>query len=43
MFEDIDKAITASVIGFFITIPFAIWKWVEIIIWIVKHVHISVN
>lgn len=24
-------------------VPFAIWKWVEIIIWIVKHVHISVN
>ena len=24
-------------------VPFAIWKWIEIIIWIVKHVHISVN
>ena len=24
-------------------VPFAIWKLVEIIIWIVKHVHISVN
>lgn len=22
---------------------FAIWKWVEIIIWIVKHVHISIQ
>lgn len=43
MFEDIDKAIVATTIGFFITIPFAIWKWVEIIIWIVKHVHISMN
>ncbi len=43
MFEDIDKAIVATIIGFFVAIPFAIWKWVEIIIWIVKHVHISVN
>ena len=24
-------------------VPFAIWKWVEIIIWIVKHIHISIN
>ena len=24
-------------------LPFAIWKWVEIIIWIVKHVHIHIN
>ena len=24
-------------------VPFAIWKWIEIIIWIVKHIHISVN
>lgn len=24
-------------------VPFAIWKWVEIIIWIVKHIHINVN
>ena len=31
------------VFGFFITVPFAIWKWVEIIIWLVKHIHISVG
>jgi len=30
-------------IGFFITVPFAVWKWVEIIIWLVNHIHISVG
>lgn len=24
-------------------VPFAIWKWIEIIIWIVKHVRILIN
>lgn len=43
MLEDAWKAMVAITIGFFVTVPFAIWKWVEIIIWIVKHVHISVN
>lgn len=43
MGDDGWKALMATVIGFFITVPFAVWKWVEIIIWIVKHVHISVN
>lgn len=43
MGDDGWKALTAMIIGFFITIPFVVWKWVEIIIWIVKHVHISVN
>ena len=41
MFEDAWKCITAMIIGFFITVPFAIWKSIEIIIWIVKKVHIS--
>ena len=27
---------TFTVIAF-ITIPFAIWKWIEIIIWVFKH------
>ena len=43
MFKDTFDALFLMVIGFFITVPFAIWKWVEIIIWIVKHIHISVN
>lgn len=41
MFEDVWKGITVIIIGFFVTVPFAIWKWVEIIVWIVKHIHIS--
>lgn len=41
MFEDAWKGITAMVIGFFVTVPFAVWKWVEIIIWVVKHVNVS--
>ena len=24
-------------------LPFAIWKWVELIIWVVKHIHISIK
>ena len=41
---DIDfKPIIFMCIGFCVTLPFAIWKWVEIIIWLVKHVHISVG
>lgn len=43
MGDDGWKALMAITIGFFFTVPFAVWKWVEIIIWIVKHVHISVN
>ena len=43
MFEAPWKGLVAIVIGFFVTVPFAIWKWVEIIIWIVNHVHVSVN
>lgn len=31
----------AMAIGFLVTIPFALWKWIEIIIWVVKHVKIS--
>ncbi len=41
MFGEQFKAIIAFVIGFFITVLFAIWKWIEIIIWIVHHVHID--
>lgn len=38
---DIDfKPILFMCIGFFVTVPFAVWKWVEIIIWIAKHIHI---
>lgn len=43
MFDDAFDALWLIVIGFFITVPFTIWKWVEIIIWIIKHVHFSVN
>lgn len=31
------------IIGFLVTVPFAVWKWVEIIIWIVKHIRISIQ
>lgn len=24
-----------------ITVPFAVWKWIEIAIWIFKHVHFN--
>jgi hypothetical protein len=24
------------------SIPFAIWKWIEIIVWVYKHVHIGI-
>lgn len=41
MFDDGWKRITAMIIGFFVAMPFAVWKWVEIIIWIVKHVNVS--
>ena len=43
MFDDAFDAMIAITIGFFITVPFAIWKWIEIIIWIVNHVHVSVQ
>ena len=43
MFKGAFDSLFLMVIGFFITVPFAIWKWVEIIIWIVKHIHISMN
>ena len=42
MRHDFD-GITFVIIGFLVTVPFAVWKWVEIIIWIVKHVHISIQ
>jgi hypothetical protein len=41
MFEDAWDGTIVMIIGFFVTLPFAIWKWVEIIVWIVKHIHIS--
>ena len=43
MFEGAWKGLMIMIIGFFVTVPFAVWKWVEIIIWIMKHVHIFVN
>lgn len=42
MRKDYD-GITFVLFGFLVCVPFAIWKWVEIIIWIVKHIRISVQ
>lgn len=41
--DDMFDGLFLMVFGFFLTLPFAIWKWVEIIIWIVKHVHVSIQ
>lgn len=41
MMEDLFDGLFLIVIGFFIIVPFAIWKWVDLIIllvkWICKH------
>ena len=31
------------IIGFFVTVPFAIWKWIDIIVWFAHHVNININ
>lgn len=36
MFDDPFDSMVAITIGFFITVPFAVWKWVELIICFVK-------
>lgn len=38
MNDDVWKVIVFA----FVCVPFAIWKWVEIIIWIVRHVRIGI-
>lgn len=39
MFDNIWKVIVFG----FICIPFAVWKWVEIIVWLVKHISVSLH
>lgn len=36
-----DFRIGFVVIGFMVCVPFAIWKWIEIIIWFIKHISIT--
>jgi len=38
-----DKDAWKVIIFAFCCIPFAIWKWIEIIIWLVKHILITLN
>lgn len=35
---DLDGLVFVFILGF-ISIPFAIWKWIEIFVWIFRHVH----
>lgn len=41
MFDDMFDGLFAMMIGFFITVPFAVWKWIDLIIlfvkWVGKH------
>ena len=47
MVEGIGKAMRDVIIFLFvvccITVPLGVWKLIEIIIWIVKHINISIN
>lgn len=36
MDDDLFNSLFLLVIGFFITVPFAIWKWIDLIIMFVK-------
>jgi hypothetical protein len=45
MFNDDDffKGLFAYALGFFIVLPLATWKLIDIIVWIVKHVGVSIH
>ncbi len=30
-------------IGFFLILPFAIWKWIDIIIWLWNNIHVTIT
>ena len=37
------NGIKFAIIGFLVCVPFAVWKWIEIIIWVIKHIRIVVQ
>ena len=43
MFDGVGDAIMVMMIMLVITIPLGIWKLIDIIIWVYKHVHVSLN
>lgn len=41
MYEDLDNLIAILIVVSLISVPLGIWKLVEIIIWIIQHVSVS--
>ncbi len=41
MYEDLDNLIAILIVVSLISFPLGIWKLVEIIIWIIQHVSVS--
>lgn len=41
MFEGLGKAITSLFFVTAVAVPLALWKVIEIVVWVIKHVRIS--
>ena len=43
LFEGVAEALTILFWISIVSLPFAVWKWIEILCWLYDHVHISMG
>jgi len=42
-YGNIGSAFIVFFVGFFITVPFALWKWIDIGIWVWNHIQFGIK